>query len=74
MTDRHSGYLVVLKRDIREDDSEALLNAIRLIRGVERVQPIESDPMQQIAETRVRVELQKKLWSVLEYSPMQDLE
>lgn len=74
MTDRHSGYLVVLKRDIREDDSEALLNAIRLIRGVERVQPIESDPMQQIAETRVRVELQKKLWSVLEYSPMQELE
>jgi hypothetical protein len=34
VTDRHSGYIVVLAEDIREDDAEGTLNALRMVRGV----------------------------------------
>lgn len=40
MTDRHSGYLVVLDHDIREDDAEHIINAIRMVKGVQDVQPV----------------------------------
>ena len=43
MTDRVKGLMVTLQRDIREDDIEAWVQAIRLMRGVESVTLIESD-------------------------------
>ena len=54
MTDRHSGYLVVLADDIREDDAEeGVLNAIRMIRGVASVKPVTAEPgAQAIAAAR----------------------
>jgi len=66
MTTRHSGYLVVLEVDLREDDAQPLLDAIRLLRGVASVQPIESEcGTQAISDARVRSELAKKLHEVL---------
>lgn len=53
MTDRHSGYLVVLDQDIREDDAEATLTALRMVRGVLSVEPVVSDIQQVIAERRL---------------------
>jgi hypothetical protein len=44
MTDRHAGYIVVLEKDIREDDAEeTILAALRMIKGVQSVQPIVAD-------------------------------
>jgi len=44
MTDRHSGYIVVLAADVREDDAEeGVLNAIRMIKGVASVKPVTAD-------------------------------
>lgn len=43
MTDRHAGYVVTLDRDIREDDAEAVLNAIRMVKGVASVTPVDGD-------------------------------
>jgi hypothetical protein len=40
MTNRHSGYVVVLTDDIREDDAEAVITALKMIKGVLSVQPI----------------------------------
>jgi hypothetical protein len=37
MTDRIKGYLVTLEADIREDDSETILNALKMIKGVHNV-------------------------------------
>lgn len=66
MTTRHSGYLVVLAEDLREDDAKPLLDAIRLLRGVASVQPIESEcGTQAISDARVRSELTRKLHEVL---------
>lgn len=43
MTDRHAGYVVTLAKDIREDDAEHIINAMRMIKGVADVSPIISD-------------------------------
>lgn len=43
MTTRHKGYVVHLADDIREDDSEAVIAAIRMIKGVADVTPAEAD-------------------------------
>ena len=34
MTTRYIGYVVAIEEDIREDDAEPILNAIKQIRGV----------------------------------------
>lgn len=39
MTDRHSGYLVVLEADLREDDAQAVIDALRMVKGVADVIP-----------------------------------
>jgi hypothetical protein len=43
MTDRHMGYVVTLDENIREDDSEHVLNALRMVRGVASVTPVTAD-------------------------------
>jgi hypothetical protein len=43
MTDRHAGYVVVLAEDIREDDAESTLNALRMVKGVVSVTPVIAD-------------------------------
>lgn len=52
MTTRHAGYLVVLDEDIREDDAEAIIIAIKMVKFVRSVQPVEGDCAQVIARSR----------------------
>ena len=40
MTDRHKGYIVIIDRDIREDDAESILQAIQMIKHVIKVEPL----------------------------------
>ena len=42
MTARHSGYFVVLGDDIREDDAQEIISAIKMIKGVRSVVPQEA--------------------------------
>lgn len=65
MTDRHSGYVVTLAEDIRSDDAEAILHAIRMVKGVLTVKPIVSDYTQSMAEDRARHELEMRLYRAL---------
>lgn len=65
MTDRIHSFTVVLDENMREEDAEAIANAIRLMRGILSVESNVSDPGQFVAETRVRSELGDKLWEVL---------
>lgn len=57
MTDRHNAILVVLDHDMRDDDSQRLIDAIKQLRGVCNVVPNVADPMSRIAETRARQSL-----------------
>lgn len=65
MTDRLNALTVVLETDIREDDAEALIAAIRQLRGVLSVTGTVADIGDHIAQERVRRELGEKLLRVL---------
>jgi hypothetical protein len=53
MTDRHSGYIVILDHDVRSDDTTYIMNAIAMIKGVLSVEPIiDRDAGILIAQTR----------------------
>jgi hypothetical protein len=63
MTERHGAYLVVLDHDIREDDAEATINALRMVRGVVDVRPVNTDPIAATgAEIRLKAKLAKSLY------------
>lgn len=40
VTDRYEGFIVALDKDIREDDAEQVINAIKMVRGVLAVEPL----------------------------------
>jgi hypothetical protein len=66
MTDRHSGYVVTLDRDVREDDAEPILNAIRMIAGVVSVKPVVHHPGISIAESRAMSRMRSALFKALD--------
>ena len=68
MTDRINGVFVTLDRDIRTDDAEHLLNAIRMIKGVVDVSPNISDPNNHMAKISAKIELGNKIMKVLKES------
>lgn len=39
MTDRFKGFLITLDKEIREDDAQPILEALKMIRGVFQVKP-----------------------------------
>lgn len=65
MTDRIHSLTVVLENDIRIDDAEALINAIRQMRRVIAVEPNVSDVSDMVAISRARNELTGKIWEAL---------
>jgi len=65
MTDRINGVFVTLDKDIRIDDAEHLLNAIRMVKGVADVSPNISDPNVHVARVTAKIEITNKLFEVL---------
>jgi hypothetical protein len=65
MTDRYHSLTVVLENDIREDDAEAIMNAIRMIKKVISVSGNISNVQSHIAEERARFNLGSELWKVI---------
>lgn len=65
MTDRYNALTVVLEKDMREDDAQDLLSAIRQLRGVLRVEGNVSDINSHIAYARARGDLSGRLLAAL---------
>jgi DICT domain-containing protein len=65
MSDRYNYLTVVLERDLKDEDAEPLIAAIKQFRGVLSVTPNVVDTAALLAEERARVELANKLWEVL---------
>jgi len=65
MTDRLKGVWVIFDKDIREDDAQPIIDAIKQIRHVLSVKPSIADGSDYMARERVRMELSEKLWDVL---------
>lgn len=65
ITDRHSGYIVVLENEIRDDDAQPILDALRMIKGVISVEPIVGGVDVQIAQMHERTALRQKLYDFI---------
>lgn len=65
MTDRVQGYVVILDENMREDDAEAVVQALRMVRGVLDVQPVPATIETHVAEERARLKLLQQLWDFL---------
>lgn len=61
MTNRIKGLTVTLKDDFREDDCEAVINAIGLLYGVISVERHVSDIDHHMAKEQVRSEIRDKI-------------
>lgn len=69
MTDMINAFTVTLERDLREDDAEALKQAIGQLRGVVSVMPNVAHIEDHIAYDRARADLRRRLWAALEVTP-----
>lgn len=66
MTERIKGFTVALRHDIREDDAEGVLNAIRQLRGVADVTGVRANSDDWMNRTRIRQEITGKVMKALE--------
>lgn len=66
MTDRHAGYVVTLATPMREDDLEATLTALRMVRGVVAVDPIVADAGLWMARRAAWYEMRNRLGDALD--------
>jgi hypothetical protein len=66
MTTRYKSLTVVLEMDIRNDDAEPILEAIRMVKGVLSVEGNVTDDLEaHIAYERVRHDLGMKIYGIL---------
>ena len=56
---------VVLEHDMREENAEPLINAIRMLRGVVSVDTHVADMESHLAKTQAKHELRMKIFEVL---------
>ncbi len=65
MTDRIKGVVVTFGEDIRVDDAERILDAIRMVKGVIDVHPVNSSAEDGMVAARVRRDLEARLSKAL---------
>ena len=64
MTDRLKGLTVTLEPNIREDDAQAIIDAIKMIKGVSDVATHVADIHHHMAVTTARQEMLTELYTV----------
>jgi hypothetical protein len=65
MSDMTKGFLITLNKNYGSEDTEDILTAIRMIKGVSSIEKIPINPSDCITENRIRRELQTKLFKVI---------
>lgn len=65
MTNRVKGLVISLEEDIREDYVEAIINAVKMIKGVQEVSGSVVNHDDWMNRTRIRFELERKLYFAL---------
>jgi tripartite-type tricarboxylate transporter receptor subunit TctC len=66
MTDRYNQFVVVLDKDLRTDDAEPLMNAIRQMKGVLSVEGNVVTSSDHAAAVRVKHELSQKVFDFIQ--------
>lgn len=65
MSDRHHAYTVVLEKELKDEDSEGILEAIRHLRGVMQVIPHVADHSFYTAKEQAKFELRCEMLDVI---------
>lgn len=65
MTTKIKGFQVALDMNYREDDVEFIVNAIKMIKGVISVDPIEAEFSDYVEIVRVKQEMREKLYDLI---------
>lgn len=65
MTDRIKGLTVTLERDIREDDAQAIIDAIKMAKGVLGVEAHVADYDHHMAYAQARRDMEMKILRIL---------
>lgn len=65
MTDTFHSLTVILDREVREDDAEFIINAIKMIKGVASVRGNVTDGNHYAAKQMALIELRKQMEAVL---------
>lgn len=68
MTDRYKGVIVAFDSDVREDDAQAVITAIRQLRGVADVQAQVAGPVDPISRMRVDAEWRDRIYKLISES------
>ena len=66
MTDRHAAYIVTLDQDVREDDAEAIINALRMVKHVLKVEPVIASYEQHVAEARASQAWRERIYKMVD--------
>ena len=65
MTDRIKGFTVTLSEDVRDDDFENILIAVKMIKGVGHIEPSIVTASDHFERQRIMMELKGKLGDVI---------
>ncbi len=65
MTQRVKGFVVSLDNDMREDDVEHIVNAIKMIKGVSGVKNVDSGIDDIINRMNIKREMSEKIFETL---------
>lgn len=65
MTARIKGFKIALAQDIREDDAEHIITALKMIKGVVGVTPLEDSPEDYIQAIRIKAKVRDKLYDLI---------
>jgi len=65
MSDRLNSLTVVLEKEMKTEDAELIINAIKMIRGVANIIPGVATSEGQIAREMARLDLIKKVYKLL---------
>ena len=60
MTDRLKGFTITLEKDVRDDDADGIINALKMVKGVASVKPLTKNSVDDMARTRVFGEMREK--------------
>lgn len=65
MSDRYNGFAVVLEKNLKDEDAERTINAIKQIKGVLTVKPNIGSFDEITAAARVKADLARRMWDVI---------
>ena len=65
MSDRYIAFTVILKNDMKDEDSKQISDAISMVKGVSKIIPIVRDGSYTIAIEKAKLDLISRLQEVL---------